>query len=106
MEKRTTDRLTKRLFVRFGVNSANNIGFTGNISGTGVFIKSIKVFPSGTYLVIEVTLPDEQIMRMRGRVVWAKRVPANLMRFVKKSGMGVFLDEIPDNYYAVLRQLG
>ena len=105
MEKRTTDRHKKRMPVRFGVKSTESFGFTGDISGTGIFIKSSKIYPPGSDLKMEITLPDDRVIKMTGRVVWAKRVPPNLIRFIAKSGMGVFLHEVPDEYYIILRNL-
>jgi len=105
MEKRTTNRLNKRLMVRFGKAKPEAIGFTADISDTGLFIKSNTVHLPGTVLIIDMTLPDERVIRVRGRVVWAKRVPPNMLRFVKKSGMGIFLDETPPDYYSILGDL-
>jgi Tfp pilus assembly protein PilZ len=105
MEKRTTNRLNKRLMVRFGRTKPDSLGITSDISDTGVFIKSNTVFSPGTDLVMDLTLPDERVIRLNGRVVWAKRVPPNMLRFVKKSGMGIFLDETPPDFFSILRKL-
>jgi hypothetical protein len=106
MEKRTTDRLKKRLTVRFGPDKAESLGFTGDLSGTGIFIKSSTVFPPGCNLLIEITLPSDRVLKMTGQVVWAKRVPSSLVRYVAKSGMGILLNDVPDDYYFVLSSLG
>lgn len=105
MEKRTTQRVKKRFTVRFGLTKAESLGFTGDLSGTGIFIKSSKVFPPGSDLWIEITLADGRILELKGRVVWAKRVPPSLMRFVAKSGMGVFLSDAPSEYYSIVADL-
>jgi len=58
MEKRKRKRFPKRLFVRFGKEKPDHIGFTQDISATGIFIKSNFSFPPPTKLKVELTLPD------------------------------------------------
>ncbi len=105
MERRDTGRVTKRLFVRFGKGLPENIGFTGDVSPTGIFIRSSTVFEPGTFLAIELTLPNDRVLILSGRVMWAKRVPPNLARFVKKNGMGILLSQIPDDYHQFMKVL-
>ena len=71
----------------------------------GIFIKSSKVFPPGTFLILELTLPNRHKINLSGRVMWGKRVPVNLIRLVKKSGMGVKLDQVPEDFYVLMRTM-
>jgi Tfp pilus assembly protein PilZ len=103
MEKRDNRRLDKRLFVKFGEQRPEHIGFTGDVSNTGLFIKSNTIFRPGTLLHVELSLPDETVIRLNARVMWAKKVPPNLMRFVKKSGMGVQLTGRNSSYEAFFK---
>jgi len=89
MEKRSRHRIAKRLFIRFGPDNVLNIGFTGDISLTGIFIKTNTIFSPGSILTMEIELPDSKILHLRGTVMWAKRVPPTLVRHIRKSGMGV-----------------
>ena len=98
MEKRSRNRIARRLFVRFGPEQADNIGFTGDISLTGIFIKTNTMFSPGSVLKLEVELPDSKILHLKGTVMWAKRVPATLVRHIKKSGMGVKIVQPPAEY--------
>jgi hypothetical protein len=98
LEKRTRDRVARRLFIRFGPEQAVNIGFTGDISLTGVFIKTNTMFAPGSILKLEIELPDSKILHLKGTVMWAKRVPATLVRHIKKSGMGVKIVQPPEDY--------
>jgi Tfp pilus assembly protein PilZ len=91
--------------VKFGKTTPDHIGFTGDISPTGIFIKSNYVFQPGTNIAIDLTLPNDKLLRLSGHVKWAKRIPPSLMRFVKKSGMGILLDHIPDEFYKFLQSL-
>ena len=56
---------------------------------TGMFIKTPNVIPPNSRIKIEITLNKENIVDLDARVMWAKKVPANLFHLVKKSGMGV-----------------
>lgn len=88
-DKRDIRRVRKRISIRFGIEEAARVAFTEDISMTGMFIKSPNVIPPGTKIKIEMTLPDGVKVEIESRVMWAKKVPANLFHLVKKSGMGV-----------------
>ncbi|HSG06131.1 MAG TPA: PilZ domain-containing protein [Nitrospiria bacterium] len=105
MEKRDLKRTDKRLFVKFGKDHPEKIGFTGDISSSGIFIKTNSVFNPGTSLMMELTLPDKKILKMQGKVMWAKKVPPSLHRFTKKSGMGVLIQHPPAEYTAFIAGL-
>ena len=105
MEKRDKKRFLKRLQVRFGREKPERIGFTHDISSTGIFIKSNFAFTPGVEIQIELTLPDETIAHCCGVVVWAKQVPPALSRLVHKHGMGVHFLEIHGDYRALLEKL-
>ena len=98
MEKRTKNRIARRFFLRFGPEEAVNIGFTGDISLTGIFIKTTAIFSPSTVLKIEIELPGSKILHLRGTVMWAKRISPSLMRHIKKSGMGVKILQPSEEY--------
>ncbi|MBI3621207.1 MAG: PilZ domain-containing protein [Nitrospirae bacterium] len=98
MEKRPAKRELKRLFVRFGMELPTYVGYTTDISATGLFIKSSTIFPPQTVLKIALTLPDERVVFLSGVVMWSKRVPPQLARLVRKNGMGVRLQQPAQNY--------
>lgn len=93
------------MFVRFGKEKPDHIGFTQDISATGIFIKSNFSFPPPTQLKVELTLPDETVIQCDGVVQWAKKVPPALSRLVKKDGMGVAFLSIPLQYKALIETL-
>ena len=88
IEKRNLGRLKKRLTVRFGIEEANKLAFTEDISLTGMFIKTPNISPPNTKIRIEFELADNKV-EIEARVMWAKKAPQNLFHLVKKSGMGV-----------------
>ena len=103
MEKRPQTRLNKRLFVRFGTDLPIYVGYTTDVSATGIFIKASTIFPPKTVLKIALTLPDERVVLLTGEVVWSKRVPPQLARLVRKSGMGIRLQQPDANYLTVVQ---
>jgi hypothetical protein len=90
IDKRKIKRHKKRLQLRYGLNEANKLGFTEDISPTGIFIRSPVVMNPGKILNVEFTLPGDAIILVRARIMWAKRVPQNLLTRVK-GGMGVHI---------------
>jgi hypothetical protein len=88
-DKRDTRRIKKRIMVRFGIDEAVRVAFTEDISMTGMFISTPNVVPPNSRVKIEFDLPEGSRVELDARVMWAKKVPANLFHLVKKSGMGV-----------------
>lgn len=88
-DKRDIRRIRKRISIKFGIDQAVRLAFTEDISMTGMFIKSPNVVPPNSKVIIEFELPDGETVLIEARVMWAKKVPANLFHLVKKSGMGV-----------------
>lgn len=88
-DKRRKLRVLKRVRVMYGTEFPSKIGFTSDISETGLCIKSFIVFKPGEILLLELEAPSGEIIRLEGRVHWARKVPPNLLRKVKHAGMGV-----------------
>lgn len=90
-EKRDTKRRKKRLKLRFGIDYPKRVAFTEDLSEFGIFVITGQPEPPGSKLLLQIILPDEAEVIVRGRVQWAKKVPPNLVRVSKKGGMGVRL---------------
>ncbi|MDD2365585.1 MAG: PilZ domain-containing protein [Desulfuromonadaceae bacterium] len=88
-DKRDIRRIKKRISIRFGVDSAVRVAFTEDISMTGMFLKTPNIIPPNSKILIEIDLPEGTKIVIEARVMWAKKVPANLFHLVKKSGMGI-----------------
>jgi hypothetical protein len=56
------------------------------------------VLQPGAQIRIALELSDHRIVLLTGEVVWAKKVPQNLLRLAKKSGMGIRLMQTGDDY--------
>lgn len=87
-EKRANKRITFRNIVRYGIeNPPQKISYVTDLSGSGIFIKTCKIYRPDTklYLTIEVNGKPHKV---EGVVTWAKKVPQNLMKIIK-GGMGI-----------------
>ncbi|MDD2273284.1 MAG: PilZ domain-containing protein [Desulfuromonadaceae bacterium] len=88
-DNRSIGRIKKRMSLHFGLDEAVRVAFTEDISSTGMFIKTPNVVPPNSRIKIMFILHDGSRVELEARVMWAKKVPANLFHLVKKSGMGV-----------------
>ncbi|MEM7356405.1 MAG: PilZ domain-containing protein [Acidobacteriota bacterium] len=101
---KTSRRLGRRLRVRFrpiGIEEPH-VGYSTNISATGMFVATIRPLPPGTLVDIEI-VDKKHPVRLHAKVIHARKVPANWQR-IRPSGMGVrFLAAA--EHAASLRQL-
>ena len=107
-DKRIAKRARRRLMVRYGTGSPEKTAFTRNVSDTGLFLQTNSVLRPGTTIQVEVIFPD-RAFKMWARVVWAKKVPAELAHMLS-CGMGIcFIDPPADwiEYYHIwARKMG
>lgn len=92
MEKRNKTRQIRRLSVQYGKTSYDHEAFTSNLSPTGVFIRTMSAYPSGTRIQLRLTLPDGRALDLSGTIVWARKTPPQFAESMK-TGMGVRLDQ-------------
>jgi hypothetical protein len=88
-EKRDLGRHRKRFSLRFGPDNPEKIAFTEDISTTGLFIKTGYVCRPGSVIKVELSLDDARSVLLEARVMWAKKVPPQMILRVPKAGMGV-----------------
>ncbi len=88
-DKRTLKRHRKRLTLKYGIDGLGRVAFTEDISRQGMCIRTAFVHPPGSRINIDLTLPDGNMVKLEGEVVWAKKVPPNMIHLIKKCGMGV-----------------
>jgi len=92
-DDRRNKRAKRRLMIRFGEGQAEKTGFTRNISETGLMVHTNAVYKPGTTLHVEVHFPERTFV-FWAKVMWAKKVPAQLAH-VLDCGMGLLFME-PD----------
>jgi len=99
--KQTESRKHRRIEVHYvevsfaAAHQPAKIGFTGNLSGHGMMIRTPRVLAPGTLLKIELRFPQRSLT-VTGRVVWAREGPVQWLA-TGKVGMGVkFIDPPPE----------
>jgi uncharacterized protein (TIGR02266 family) len=99
------DKKARRHIKRFPITFSDGKGeysaVTSNISSTGIFIRTRKALPPGTYLKINLELGRDKMIVLDGVVAWALKT--GIADF--KNGMGVRLTSIPDEYKELVRSL-
>lgn len=95
--RRESVRVRLRIPLRYGLELADLTGYLYNLSRSGLYIMTERVFPRGTRLVLSLRLPNSQREYPAcGRVVWVNHpgeppVPAP----GRPPGMGIEFTELP-----------
>jgi uncharacterized protein (TIGR02266 family) len=103
VDKRFARRLFTRIRTLYGIEDTNSLGFTTNISSSGMFLAG-RLFQPGTELAISLEPEPTRIISVRGEVRWGLRAPAQLSTVVR-SGMGIELISPSEEYLTFLSQL-
>ena len=95
-QKSTEARWRRRLEVRYsdGTNPPS-MGFSGNLSAHGMMIRTPRIFPPGTLLELELRFAAG-IVKIRGRVAWAREGPMVWLSS-GRIGMGIKFIDPPEN---------
>lgn len=94
--EQASPRYRRRVEVRYvGAGRKERIGFSGNISLSGMMLRTPVVLPPGTILDLEIHFPTH-ILTLQGRVMWAREGPLSLLS-TGRIGMGIrFIDPPPE----------
>lgn len=98
--KQGSRRARKRIEVRYGLEKPRFIGYSGNLSKSGIMVRAVRVFPPGSVLNLELRLPGGTV-RARGEVVWAREGPPQWVT-TGRIGMGITFIEPPPELLAHL----
>ena len=98
--KQGSRRAPKRIEVRDGLDEPRFIGYSGNLSKSGIMVRAVRVFPPGSVLNLELRLPGGTV-RARGEVVWAREGPPQWVT-TGRIGMGITFIESPPELLAHL----
>lgn len=103
-EKRAFERRKRRLLAEFTVDGTHHTGFTHDVSPTGIFVRSSYTPELGKALSLDLHLPEDKHLVLRGKVVRIFRVPATLTRIIP-SGFAIQLSDSPEEYFQFLATL-
>ena len=93
-------RFHKRVEVHFGPDRPRYIGYSRNLSRTGIMVGSTHVFAPGTVLKLQVKLPSATYS-LRGRVIWAREGSVQWLA-TGRVGMGIALLQPPGEFLETL----
>ena len=93
-------RSRRRLTVHYGAGAQRHIGYSGNISRTGMMIRTTRVFEPGTVLAIEMDLAGRKLA-LSGQVIWA-RVGEVRWLPTGKIGMGIRFVQPPEDLMEIV----
>jgi hypothetical protein len=94
MRPRHPRRLRRRYEILYGEPGGPRFtGYSGNISTTGIMIRSVRVFGQGALLELEIKLPEGSL-HLKGRVRWARQGSVQLLSS-GRIGMGVVFEDPP-----------
>ena len=87
-DQRFAKRYPVKLLVKYGLKKLSFIGFTVDISKTGIYLKTNLAFSPDTDLLLRITLPDKKTVDFKGKVTWVKNLPPEENQ-TNLTGMGV-----------------
>lgn len=95
------DRYRRRIEVRYTApGQAGQMGYSANISKTGMMIRTPRVLPPGTVLQMELKFPQRTV-EVRGRVAWARTGPLQWLNS-GRLGMGIRFIDPPADLIAIV----
>jgi hypothetical protein len=95
------DRYRRRIEVRYSApGQPDQMGYSANISRTGMMIRTPRVLAPGTVLQLELKFPQGTVA-VRGRVVWARTGPLQWLNS-GRLGMGVKFVDPPADLIAIV----
>ncbi|GAB4416574.1 MAG: hypothetical protein OHK0032_12620 [Thermodesulfovibrionales bacterium] len=100
MAKRICQRFTKRLETIFASGGMRFTGITSDLSAGGLFLRTQHGLVPGSFLDIEIYLPENKVCRLKGIVRRTIKTPLTTL----KNGMGIELIERDENYLEFLRK--
>jgi hypothetical protein len=102
--KQSSRRARRRIEVRYGPDEPQYIGYSGNVSHSGIMVRAIRVFAPGTRLNLELKFPDGSF-KVCGEVVWAREGPVQLLS-TGRVGMGINFLQPSEEFLGYLERAG
>lgn len=100
--RRVFPRYRGRVRVQYGTPTdacgESKIAYTGDVGPAGCHVLTTTPALPGASLDLEISLPGGAIVRMRGVVRWAKKVPHRLSR-LGHGGFGVQFEDAPESWF-------
>ena len=98
--KQGSRRVRRRMEVRYGQDALQYIGYSRNLSRSGMMIGARRVFAPGTVLTLEVKV-SRATFSLRGTVIWAREGPVEWIH-TGRVGMGITFIDPPAEFLTAL----
>ena len=98
--KQGSRRVRRRIEVRYGQGEPKYIGYSRNLSRTGMMVGARRVFAPGTVLTLDIRV-SQAIFRVRGEVIWAREGPVEWIH-TGRVGMGITFIDPPAEFLTAL----
>lgn len=99
--RQASPRYRRRVEVRYvGAGYPERIGFSGNISLSGMMLRTPNVLPPGTMVALAIRFPS-QVLMVDGRVMWAREGPLTLLS-TGRIGMGIRFVDPPEELAGII----
>ncbi len=102
--RQSSKRARRRVEVRYGPEQPQFIGYSGNVSRSGIMVRAIRVFAPGTVLNLELKFPDSTF-HVQGEVVWAREGPVQFLS-TGRVGMGITFLQPSAQFLGYLERVG
>src|SRR5512140_3867866 len=96
-DKRSFPRMRRRLLVEYVFDGTRRTAFTRDVSHTGIFVVSAFLPKMGSAVSLVLTLADGTKLKLEGRVVRGRIVPASLA-YSDPTGFCVHLSGYSDEF--------
>jgi hypothetical protein len=106
MDKRSMTRLRRRMQIKFEGTSGAGMGFTENVSATGLLVHSSHVFAPGTAVHGTLQLPGGNQVHFEAQVRWSRRAEGPLAQLLSNSMGLCFLVPPEECFYQLLVKPG
>ncbi len=100
LKRQVIRRARKRVEVHYGPDEPRYLGYSGNVSRTGIMVRAMKVFAPGTILNLEIRFPS-RVFKMQGAVVWAREGSLEWLNR-GRVGMGITFIKPPEEFLSAV----
>jgi hypothetical protein len=104
LRRRGEHRHRRRLRVTFVLGGREQVGFTIDVSHTGLFVAATHLPAPGSLVDLNVEEPGHRTHGLRGRVTWLREPPPQIATLVRR-GFGVRLLAPPEAWTALIASI-
>ena len=95
-KKQLARRARRRIEVRYGPEETKYIGYSRNVSRTGMMVAAVRIFEPGTLLSLVIKLPAGTF-QLKGTVIWAREGSFQWLT-TGRIGMGISFVDPPQGF--------